>query len=264
MKPPQSVVSCIGCLLLLIKPISKRQTTIGLQRRHQQQWLVFFEDQRRFPPASLCRAHHRPQRGANSGGSHPQLCQLGWETSAETTKASNSLVGNGFHIPCIMALLSCIPQLLAYKVPPPWTPAGEVNLREEGVGQVRFGNLESWAIFPDLITPTQAIAQDLAIHDMVWDDLLPRLQACRVTRFQFYSAWMRQRGREWSTLGPTPLASEERAKIFSGLSGQRFSSGTHPKDLITFCHPALERNPTYDPQNFHRLSNQKVWPRTRR
>lgn len=35
---------------------------------------------------------------------------------------------------------------------------------------------------------------------------------------------------------------------------------THPKDLITFCHQALERNPTYDPENFHRLSNQKRGP----
>ena len=113
--------------------------------------------------------------------------------------------------------------------------------------------------FPDLITPTQAIAQDLAIHDMVWDDLLPRLQACRVTRFQFYSAWMRQRGREWSTLGPTPLASEERAKIFSGLSGQRFPADSS-KGLDHLLPPGLGKESHIRSTELPSPFQPKVWP----
>lgn len=163
-----------------------------------------------------------------------------------------------------MALLSCIPQLLAYKVPPPWTPVGEMRLRERVSGTVwEPGVMDT---FPDLITPTQAIDQvrtvfqDLGIHDRVWADLIPRLQACRVNRFQFYSAWMRQRGREWSTLGPTPLASQERAQIFSGLTGQRFPADSSkgldhllPPGLGKECH--MERSKDL-PSPFQ----PKVWP----
>lgn len=139
---------------------------IGLQRRHQQQWLVSLrtkEDFRQQPMQST----PSPAERCQLMGVPPSAVSVRVGTSAETTKASNSLVGNGFHIPCIMALLSCIPQLLAYKVPPPWTPAGEVNLRERVSGTVwEPGVMDN---FPDLITPTQAIAQvrtvfqDLAI-----------------------------------------------------------------------------------------------------
>ena len=198
----------------------------------------FFQDSRRFPPASYSEhslvwrgsdwRQPSPNERSQLMGVPPSAVRVNSGTPVENVKAANSLVGNGFHIPCILALLSCLPQLLAYKIPPPLTAKGELLLKERLTGTVwEPGRLEA---LPDLLTAEAVLNQvrttfqPLALHPSVWAELLPRLQACRLSRFQYFGAWMRQRGREWSVLGPTPIAARERAHIYSGLSGQRFPS----------------------------------------
>lgn len=237
---------------------------IGLQRRHQQQWLVSLrtkEDFRQQPMQST----PSPAERCQLMGVPPSAVSARVGTSAETTKASNSLVGNGFHIPCIMALLSCIPQLLAYKVPPPWTPAGEVNLRERVSGTVwEPGVMDN---FPDLITPTQAIAQvrtvfqDLGIHDIVW-----------VTSYHVFKlavsldssstvlgcANMDVNGQHWVQRLLHPKRGLRSFRVSLDSDFQR----THPKDLITFC-PGLGKESHMRSRELPSPFQPKVWPERR-
>ena len=60
----------------------------------------------------------------------------------------------------------------------------------------------------------------------VWKHTRERLEHCDLPALQAYYAWcqLRQLGPE--SLGPQPLLRADRAKLYSGLGGQR-----HPADL---------------------------------
>lgn len=196
----------------------------------------FYEDSRRFPPGAYTE-HSLVWRGSEWRQPTPsERCQLmGIPPSSvvsrrgpasSRTQVANSFVGNGFHLPCVLAILAFVPQLLAYKIPPPWTPAGEESLRHRLEGTVwEPGRLQH---FPDLLGPEEILTHvqwtfhQAPIAPTVWQDVAVRLQACRLWKMQYFAAWMRMRGSDWVRLGPTPITAKDRATIYAGLSGQRF------------------------------------------
>lgn len=214
----------------------------------------FYEDDRRFPPGAYSE-HSLVWRGSAWRQPTPaERCQLmGIPPAAVSvqkgpsnsrTQTSNSFVGNGFHIPCVLAVLCFIPQLLASKIPPPWTACGELDLYSRLEGTV--WEPERLSVFPDLLEAEEVVRHmqvtfaRAPVQPEVWSDVLVRLKACRLWKMQYFAAWMRLRGANWVSLGPTPIAARDRARIYAGLSGQRFPADSG-KGLDHLLPPGLTK-----------------------
>ena len=212
----------------------------------------FYEDHRRFPPAS-----YEEQSLLWKGTEWRQLepeertQMMGWpihftaprhSDSQRSPSVQNSVIGNGFHIPTILAVLCCIPQLLATKLPPPLQCMDEVALVQRLEGTVwEPHRLKS---FPGLLTPREVTVgmkscfPDLSIPHHVWDRVEERLQWCDLSSLQAFSAWQRMRGQEWKILGPIPTDAVARTQIYAGLSDQRYP-GTSSRGLDHLLPPGL-------------------------
>lgn len=200
----------------------------------------FYEDHRRFPPGAYeeCSLLWRDQMWRQPYPS--ERCQLMGlpfaAVSAVTGDASqrrqsqNSWVGNGFHIPSIIAVLCLLPGLLAAKIPPPFSEASELDFHGRLVGTVwEPGRLES---FPGLLSAQNLVQEmrsmfdEFPVADSVWQVTEYNLSRCRLSSLQAYSAWSRMRGAEWEQLGPCHVDAAARTRIFAGLSGQRYPSSS--------------------------------------
>ena len=199
----------------------------------------FFEDDRRFPPAayeepSLVWKGSQwrqllPEERAQIMGVPPGTFQSLQGPQTLRRQRANSLLGNGFHVFSVVALLSMIPQILATKMPAPWIAADEGALRERCRHTVwEPGCIDS---FPDLLS-TREVVQGIqecfptcAVPDQVWELITVRLSSCPLRDLQMFTAWCRKKQLPWDVLGPTPIDRMARALIYSGLSGQR-----HPAD----------------------------------
>eukprot|EP00439_Symbiodinium_sp_Y106_P015209 s167_g2.t1 len=157
------------------------------------------------------------------------------------TQVRNSLLGSGFHLPCIMCLMCmllslceakptlsrfCPKDVLAAKVQHPlWEP----------------GFLER---FSDLFGPAELVDsmrfqfQELQVRDQVWDAVHRNLELCNLSLPQAFFAFQRGRGKPWQVLAPLPLRARDRAQIFAGNTGQRYSSDSS-KGLDHLLPPGL-------------------------
>ena len=90
----------------------------------------FYDDDRRFPPAAYEEGSLLWRDSAWRQPEPSERCQMmGWPSQFTSKSASsggtrpaavqNSLIGNGFHIPTMLAVLCLIPQILATKLPRP-------------------------------------------------------------------------------------------------------------------------------------------------
>ena len=165
------------------------------------------------------------------GDGHPTLsCVSCRGVQPRKRQTQNSLIGNGFHIPSVLAILCFIPQLLATKIPLPMLDYEEVGLKGRLVGTIwQPGRIET---FPGLLNSTTVVNEvqsslvGLDIAPQVWSETDRRLSFCRLERLQYFAAWCRMRGMEWTSLGPRPITSRDRTAIFAGLSGQRYPASS--------------------------------------
>ena len=106
----------------------------------------FFADSRRFPPSAYeegsllwrgpeWRAPY-PDERAQMMGWPAQLVEAGNGRTRRSSAMKNSFIGNGFHIPTILAVLCFIPQLLATKISYPLSDFEETRLSTRLQGTV--------------------------------------------------------------------------------------------------------------------------------
>lgn len=99
----------------------------------------FHHDHRRFPPAeyeeasllwsgSEWRTLH-PSERCQVMGIPPDLVVPVRGHPSKRTQVKNSLIGNGFHIPCIIALLTMLPGILSTKIHSPLYDHDELALQ---------------------------------------------------------------------------------------------------------------------------------------
>ena len=212
----------------------------------------FYEDHRRFPPASY-EEQSLLWKGTDWRQLEPEerTQLMGWpihftaprsHDAQRSPSVQNSVIGNGFHIPTILAVLCFIPQLLATKLPPPLQCMEEVAVVHRLEGTVwEPHRLKS---FPDLLTAKEVTVgmkscfPNLSIPHHVWDRVEERLQWCDLCSLQAFSAWQRMRGQEWKILGPIPMDAVARTQIYAGLSDQRYP-GTSSRGLDHLLPPGL-------------------------
>jgi len=154
----------------------------------------------------------------------------------------NSLIGNGFHIPTVMALLCMIPALLEAKLVAPPVDWAEAGLQARCQGTV--WEHQRLATFPGLLQADQIVHEmqthftGISLADTVWTSIRRRLQVCDLTALQQYTAWQRMRGQPWEVLGPQPLLGRDRAAIMASFGHQRFAGDTN-KGLDHLLSPGL-------------------------
>eukprot|EP00435_Cladocopium_sp_Y103_P025431 s4491_g6.t1 len=163
-------------------------------------------------------------------------------TPDQKRQGRNSLLGNGFHLPSLIAILCLLPALLEAKLPPQPTQP-DFELRARLVGTVwEPHRLEH---FPDILNGTmithamQSMFQDVLIPDEVWADTRRRLDVCQLHSFQAYASWRRLRGDEWQ-LRCTRFAAGVRCRSPSPraqplwLASQLYCAGQISNNLFTF------------------------------
>eukprot|EP00435_Cladocopium_sp_Y103_P000858 s5581_g1.t1 len=199
----------------------------------------FMSDARRFPPSAYednsllwrddtWRQPLPAERAQMMGLPPDSLGCVPGEPSVQRQR-QNSLIGNGFHIFSIMALFCLLPQLLEAKIPPALVDVAEVDLRQR-LDQTVWepGRLDH---FPGLLSAPEVVARlptlfpECVFPPCLLHDLGQRLSHCDLRQMQAFVAWCRLRGLPVDELGPLPLGRRERARIYSGTSGQR-----HPTD----------------------------------
>jgi len=151
---------------------------------------------------------------------------------AKREQQRNSLIGNGFHIPSIMILLTLLPHLLQAKFVHPTIDPGDGVLQARLQGTVwEPGRLDVW---PHLLDATDVVRllptcfAHLALPDELLSQVHHRLAHCRLklSRLQEFAVWQQMRGEPFASLGPTPIFGRDRTFIYSGLSGQRYPSSS--------------------------------------
>ena len=200
----------------------------------------FYEDDRRFPPGSY-ESHsllwrREEWRQPNSSERCAMMCippaaVMSVHTPpAKREQQRNSLVGNGFHIPSIMILMTLLPNLLQAKFIHPQIDPGDNGLQSRLQGTVwEPGRLDVW---PHLMESHDVVAllptcfPNLSIPAEILSRVQHRLASCRLRRLQEFAVWQEMRGEPYTSLGPTPIFGRDRSFIYSGLSGQRYPSSS--------------------------------------
>ena len=200
----------------------------------------FYTDNRRFPPGAY-ESHsllwrrddwRQPSSAERCAlmGIPPAAVMSVHTPPARREQQRNSLIGNGFHIPSIMILMTLLPHVLQAKfIHHPLDP-GDGPLKARIAGTVwEPGRLEVWphlleaddvvALLPSLFSHAQIPAEVLSAVQL-------RLGACRLRRLQEFVVWQEMRGEPVTTLGPTPIFGRDRSWIYSGLTGQRYPSSS--------------------------------------
>ena len=199
----------------------------------------FYEDARQFPPGAYEENSLVWKLDQWRSPSVTEKCQMmglplgavqvSAGPSPQRRQMQHSFLGNGFHLPSVIAVLSFLPQLLSYKIPPPFADESELELKTRLVG------LHSG---PSLTGELRAMLNEFEVDEKVWDLTCLRLSACQLLQLQMYPAWCRLRGRDWQSLGPTPVPSRDRTFVFAGLTGQRYPSSS-TKGLDHLIPPGL-------------------------
>ena len=99
----------------------------------------FYEDARQFPPGAYEENSLVWKLDQWRSPSVTEKCQMmglplgavqvSVGPSPQRRQMQHSFLGNGFHLPSVIAVLSFLPQLLSYKIPPPFADESELELK---------------------------------------------------------------------------------------------------------------------------------------
>lgn len=199
----------------------------------------FMEDDRRFPPSAyeegslLWREQDwrqpLPTERAQLMGVPPSSFDVVPGAALLQRQRQNSLLGNGFHIFSLLAVLCFLPQLLEAKMVPSLTSVDELELHDRLLHTVwmphRLTTFPGLTGASDVVEALPGLFPDCVLAPNVMLEVQRRLEHCDLPALQGYSAWCRLRGLAVDELGPHPLTRKDRAQVYSGLTGQR-----HPAD----------------------------------
>ena len=212
----------------------------------------FFEDDRRFPPSayeerSLLWKDSQwrqplPTERAQMMGVPPGSFEVVPGDAQLKRQRQNSLLGNGFHLFSVLAVLCFLPQVLEAKMLQSFTPLDERLLHHRLTNTVwEPGRLQH---FPSLVSTDKVIRElpglfpQCVLAPGMLEDVRRRLAHCDLAMLQGYMAWCKLQGLPVDDLGPQPLSRADRARVYSGLTGQRHAADSS-KGLDHLLAPGL-------------------------
>ena len=213
----------------------------GVQQASPQAVERWSSDSRRFPPSAY-EEHSLVWRGqtwrtpapserSQMLGVPPSATAAVPCVAAQRTQRRNSLLGNGFHIPSLLCVLSLLPSLCDAKCHALPTSLQCPTLRVLGErlqGTLwepgRLQSLPCTMSTPVIVTGMQAQLSDFQVDASVWSRCTRALLHCDTAALQGFAAFQMSRGEEYRELPPCAIGARQRSQIYAGLSGQRFSS----------------------------------------
>ena len=152
------------------------------------------------------------------------------DTEPRRAQVRNSLIGNGFHLPCVMCLMCMLIAVCEAKpVVSRFCPSDQLASKvQRSLWEPGF--LETF--------PLRLQFDRVYIPESVWTKVSRNLTQCNLWLPQAFFAFQRGRGKPWEVLPPVPLRARDRAQIFAGNSGQRYASDTS-KGLDHLLKPGL-------------------------
>ena len=197
----------------------------------------FRQDSQRFPPAAYRESslvwrgdewrQLSPSERSQMLGVPPAATATVAGDQDERCRARNSLLGNGFHLPSILVLLSVLAQLCDAKISFMLDPQQEA-LRARTVNTVWGGdwvyNAPGLLSVDDIIHDMELQFEPLPVPHCVWQECRNSLSHCDIVLPQAFSCFQRSRGKDWHLCPPRPILARDRTQIFASNSGQRYSS----------------------------------------
>ena len=215
----------------------------------------FFEDSRRFPPSAYTKLslvwdqqtwrQPSPQERLQMMGFPAQALASVQGPTTVKRQRQNCIIGNGFHLPMIVALFCLLPSLLEAKLRSPPVDYAEMGLRQRLQGTV--WELDRLDHFPglwgasDVVNDMRQMLATAPVPDNVWMALQHSLDHIPLRRLQSFNAWSVGQGREAPEFGPTPLTRAHRVQMFASLSGQRYA-GNSSKGMDHLLPPGLGKD----------------------
>ena len=203
----------------------------------------FHADCRRFPPGayeehSLLWAGHQwrqpsPVERCQIMCLPPAVVAPARGGQVKRVQTQNSFIGNGFHIPSVVALLAMLPSILEAKMMMTLPDTAEQHLQERLRHTVwELGRLQAmpglWSA-ADLCQDLRQQFEFANVTEHAWTRVRrvqARLEACDLRSLQAYPMWRRLRQEPFEQLGPVPIWGRLRTAIFAGLTGQRYPSSS--------------------------------------
>lgn len=212
----------------------------------------FYDDQRRFPPSAyeagslLWRADEwrqpDPEERSQMMGFPARCLHSVPGAAAIRRQRQNSLIGNGFHLPMIVALFCMLPSVLEAKMPRPILDPVERALCGRLQGTIwepgRLATYPGLSTMDHILRDMQQQLQEFALPDSAWRSAAGDLQLVNGCMLQAFTAWSLGHGSDCSLLGPTVVSATHRAEIYAGLTGQRYP-GNSSRGLDFLLPPGL-------------------------
>ena len=213
----------------------------GVQQASPQAVERWSSDSRRFPPSAY-EEHSLVWRGqtwrtpapserSQMLGVPPSATAAFPCVAAQRTQRRNSLLGNGFHIPSLLCLLSLLPSLCdakCHSLPVSLQCPTSQVLGERLQGTLwepgRLQALPCTLSAPAVVCGMQAQLSDFQVDASIWSRCTKALLHCDTALLQGFAAFQMSRGEEYRELPPCAIGARQRSQIYAGLSGQRFSS----------------------------------------
>ena len=209
----------------------------------------FFADSRRFPVPAYEEANlvwrqsewrvPSPSERSMMMGAPSSATAAVQDREPRRTQIRNSLIGNGFHIPCIFMcmlvhLCEAKPVLCRFSPHDELAERLQHTLWQPGFLESFLGLLDSDGVV-DLL---RFQFRTLPVKEHVWAEVSRNLKQCNLGLPQAFTAFQRGRGQPWCNLPPLPMRARDRAQIFAGNTGQRYASDTS-KGLDHLLPPGL-------------------------
>ena len=159
----------------------------------------------------------------------------------------NSIIGNGFHLPMIVALFCLMPSLLQAKLVQPPVNYQELHLRERIAGTIwepgRLDALLGLLGANDIVLDMQRLLAAFPVHESIWSGLQASLKDINLRQLQGFGAWAQGKGLGQEEWGPCPITRRHNWKPLQA-SVASVTQEHLPKGWITTCHWAWARTTT--------------------
>ncbi|CAE7257437.1 unnamed protein product [Symbiodinium microadriaticum] len=197
----------------------------------------FRQDSQRFPPAAYNETslvwrgdewrQLSPSERSQMLGVPPSATAAVTGNQDERCRVRNSLLGNGFHLPSILVLISVLAQLCDAKIsfmPDPQQEALRARTANTVWGGDWLYNAPGLLSVDDVVHDMEMQLEQLSVPPLIWQECRTSLSHCDIVLPQAFSCFQRSRGKDWDQCPPRPILARDRTQIFASNSGQRYSS----------------------------------------